>query len=150
MSKRASSSTDAPSKKQRTRVYSSSQAGPSTTRATRYTELRYDGRGRLRQRRTTQHLNVPLVPNHLDPDKEIDEWVDDTDPAEDTAATKVGDASASKRHPKKKTQTRLVCFMFMTRVHFTEFIYRRTSPIGFLFAIRFSMNCFVMMAAEIP
>jgi hypothetical protein len=118
MSKRASSSSDVPSKRQRTRIYTSARSATSTTRSTRYTELRENARGRLNQRRSIQRSTIPLIPDDLDPDNEINEWVEDTEPGQGTSTTTVGNTNATARpaQKSKKTQTRLVRLMSLTLV----------------------------------
>jgi len=109
--KRASASSDDPSKKIQTRTYSSHSATQSTIRGTQYTQLRDNGRGRLTQRRTNQTTTIPLVPDDLDPDEEINKWVDDAEPTGEGAGT-TQTSSNSTTPPElkqKKRHTRLVC-----------------------------------------
>src|ERR1700733_2829120 len=108
MTKRPSSSSSAPSKRQcTTRVYLVAQSGTganSSTHSTRYTQLRVNDRGRRTQRRVVQQTTTPLVPDDLDPDNEINEWADEPD-VENSGPTLAGDASsappAQKPKPKK-------------------------------------------------
>jgi hypothetical protein len=113
--KRSATSNEGPSKRCNTRVYQSTvRAGTlDTTRRSRYTQIR-NNNGRLQQRRTVQQTITPVIPE-LDPDDEIDQWVDDHDESNDTTPAHASNASTSSanvtqaRVPKqKKTQTRLV------------------------------------------
>src|ERR1700729_3986582 len=98
MSKRPSSSSSAPSKCQCTTcVYFIVQSGTganSSTHSTRYTQLRVNDCGRRNQRWVIQQTTTPLIPDDLDPDNEINEWVDEPD-IEDSGPTPAGDASSA-------------------------------------------------------
>ena len=115
MSKWAASSSDIPSKRQYTRIYTSAQSATSTTHSTRYTELHENAHGRLNQRQSFKWSTIPLIPDNLDPDKELNEWVENTEPVQGTSTTTVGNTTQPVQKP-KKTQTRLVCLVSQTLV----------------------------------
>jgi hypothetical protein len=126
MSKRtseSSSNSSAPAKRKcTTRIYNFGQ--PSTATSTRYAELRINERGRRGQGRSSQLPTQSLVPDDLDPDKEINEWADDTEDPVEASVPQAGNASASVQKPKKR-QTRVVCLRHLSRLQPPNREYRK-------------------------
>jgi hypothetical protein len=102
-----------PTKSRRTHIYESTSQSSTQRTGTRYTHPHDNSKGWLTQKRTNQQpITPPTTIGTIDPDDEINQWVDGSEGShEDTSTTQAGTASTA--HPKatkpKKTRTRLVC-----------------------------------------